>query len=144
MPDEFKLGSPDPKADQKPPRVAPRIVAAPKLRQVYWCDFWRDALLPETWKRRPVIVMSYKNTLHGPCLVIPTTTQTQGGNPWAFQLSGTVDDRFSWAICNHPYTVSTSRLFQVRGRIPSASKAEFNEILRRLNAWLPRPFDLET
>jgi mRNA interferase MazF len=144
MLDEFKPGLQDPNAEQKPPRVAPRIVAAPKLRQIYWCDFWRDAWLPEMWKRRPVIVISYKNTLQGPCLVVPTTTKPQGDSPWAFQLSATVSDRMSWAICNHPYTISPSRLSQVRGRIPSVSKAEFNEILRRLNQWIPRPFDLET
>jgi mRNA interferase MazF len=142
--DEFKTGSANLNAEQKPPHVAPRIIAAPKLRQVYWCEFWRDARLPEMWKRRPVVVISHKNKLHGPCLVIPTTTQPQGDSPWAFQLSETVDDRISSAICNHPYTVSPSRISQVRGSIPSVSKGEFNEILRRLNDWLPRPFKLET
>jgi mRNA interferase MazF len=55
----------------KPPWVPPRIKAAPKIRQVYWCDLWRDARLPEMWKTRPVIVVSYKNTLTGACLVLP-------------------------------------------------------------------------
>jgi mRNA interferase MazF len=95
MLDEFKPGSRHPGAEEKPPRVAPRIVAAPKLRQIYWCDFWQDARLPEMWKRRPVIVASYKNTLHGPCLVIPMTTQPQGNSPWAFQLLSTIDGRIS-------------------------------------------------
>ncbi len=38
----------------------PRIIAAPKIRQLYWCDFWCDAQLPEMWKTRPVIVVSYR------------------------------------------------------------------------------------
>jgi len=130
--------------EQPPPGVAPRIIAAPKLRQLYWCEFWHDARLPEMWKTRPVVVLSYKNTLHGPCLVIPTTTQPQGDSPWAFQLSGNVDGQISWAICNHLYTVSPSRFSQIRGRIPRISEKEFNEILRRVNDWLPRPFNLET
>jgi mRNA interferase MazF len=33
---------------QKPPWVTPRIVAAPKIRQIYWCEFWQDARLPDT------------------------------------------------------------------------------------------------
>jgi mRNA interferase MazF len=143
MLDEFKPASQNTMPEQTPPRVKPRIIAAPKLRQVYWCDFWKDARLPEMWKRRPVIVVSYKNTLQGPCLVVPTTTKPQGDSPWAFQISNPVDGRESWAICNHPYTVSPSRFSQVGSRIPSVSKAEFNEILRRLKDWLPRPFDLE-
>ena len=24
--------------DQPPPKVAPRVVGAPKIRQLYWCD----------------------------------------------------------------------------------------------------------
>ncbi|HEY1631950.1 MAG TPA: hypothetical protein VGF56_11585 [Rhizomicrobium sp.] len=67
----------------KPRRIPPRIKAAPKIRQVYWRDFWQDAMLPEMWKRRPVIVISYKNALFGPCLVIPLSTDPQVGNPWA-------------------------------------------------------------
>ena len=131
-----------PQPEQKPPRVRPRIVAAPKLRQIYWCDFWRDAQLPEMWKTRPVVVMSYKNTLHGPCLVIPTTTEPQGDSPWAYKLCAHVDGQQNWAVCNHPYTVSPSRFSQVRGKVPMVTEAEFNELLKRLQMWLPRPFDL--
>ena len=61
-------------SSNKPPWVAPRIKAAPKIRQIYWCDYWQDARLPEMWKTRPVIVVSYKNTLTGPCLVVPVST----------------------------------------------------------------------
>ena len=64
----------------KPPWVPPRIKAAPKIRQIYWCDYWKDARLPEMWKTRPVIVVSYKNTLTGPCLVVPVSTEPQDNN----------------------------------------------------------------
>jgi hypothetical protein len=39
-----------PEPEQKPRRVKPRIIAAPKHGQIYWCDFWLDAQLPEMWK----------------------------------------------------------------------------------------------
>jgi mRNA interferase MazF len=130
--------------EQAPPAVQPRITAAPKLRQLYWCDFPSDAQLPEMWKRRPVVIVSYKNTLHGPCTIIPTTTAPQGNSPWAYQLSPHIDWRASWAVCNHPYTIAPSRLSPVRGKIPQVTKEEFNEILKRLTLWLPRPFELDT
>ena len=124
----------------RPPWVTPRITAAPKIRQVYWCDFWKDAQLPEFWKTRPVIVVSYKNTLHGPCLVVPTTTIPQESNPWAHRLSVTFDDVQSWAVCNHLATVSPSRFSQFKGRIPICPKEDFNAVLACIGRWLPVPF----
>jgi mRNA interferase MazF len=111
---------------QKPPWVRPRIIAAPKIRQIYWCDFWKDAHLPEMWKTRPVIVVSYKNTLHGPCLVIPTTTEPDNEtNPWACKLSIKVEGaNESWAICNQPSTVAPSRFSQFKGKIPLLPKED--------------------
>ncbi|WP_284948337.1 type II toxin-antitoxin system PemK/MazF family toxin [Acidisoma cladoniae] len=138
--------SPPPKSPQpetQPPRVKPRIIAAPKLGQIYWCDFPRDAHLPEMWKTRPVVVMSYKNSLHGPCLVVPLSTEPQGNSPWAWELSSSLDGQRSWVVCNHLYTVAPSRFSQIRGKIPSIPKADFNEVLKRVQEWLPRPFDLD-
>lgn len=129
-----------PRPEEKPPRVAPRIIAAPKIRQLYWCDFWRDAQLPEFWKTRPVVVVSYRNSLHGPCLVLPTSTDPQDGNPWARKLSIKPDGRSeSWVICNQLSTVAVSRLSQFKGRIPRLSETEFDEILALLLEWLPTP-----
>ncbi len=132
--------------DRRPPRVPPRIIAAPKIRQIYWCEYWHDARLPEMWKTRPVIVVSYKNTLFGPCLVVPISTDPQDENPWAFRLSIEIEGNgvASWAVCNHPTTISPSRLSQFRGKIPLSPKADFNQLLERLMKWLPDPFDLET
>lgn len=127
-------------ADQKPQWVQPRIIGAPKIRQLYWCDFWKDAMLPEMWKTRPVIVISYKNSLHGPCLVVPTSTDPQDTNPWAHKLSVTFDGVQSWAVCNQPSTVSPGRFSQFAGRIPRVPEADFNAILALLQKWLPAPF----
>jgi mRNA interferase MazF len=126
--------------EQKPPRVQPRIIAAPKHGQLYWCDFWRDAQLPEMWKTRPVMVLSYKNTLSGPCLVVPLSTEPQGHSPWAWELTVSIDGRKNWVVCNHLYTIAPSRLTQVARKPPRVPDSEFNEILKRVMAWLPRPF----
>jgi mRNA interferase MazF len=132
-------------AEQRPPRIQPRIIAAPKVRQIYWCEYWQDARLPEMWKTRPVIVVSYKNSLSGPCLVVPTSTAPQDENPWAFRLSIEIEGNgvASWAVCNHPVTISPSRLSQFHGKIPLLPKVDFNQILERLMKWLPVPFKLE-
>ena len=127
-----------------PQKVAPRIKAAPKIRQIYWCDFWRDAQLPEMWKTRPVIVLSYKNTLHGPCLVVPlSTVPHDAADLWACKLSFQIDGVTSWAICNQPSTVAPSRFSQFGGKIPVLPIADFNEVLARVLKWLPVPFSLE-
>jgi len=124
---------------EKPKRVAPRLVSAPKIRGLYWCDFWLDAHLPEMWKTRPVVVVSYKNTLYGPCLVLPTSTDPQEGNPWAHKLSVLFDGVQSWAVCNQPSTVAPSRLSQFKGRIPLVPQADFDAMLRLLLKWIPVP-----
>jgi mRNA interferase MazF len=128
--------------ENRPPRIAPRIQATPKIRQIYWCEFWKDARLPEMWKTRPLVVAFYKHTLHGHCLVIPTSTDPQDGNEWAYKLSIEIENDGipSWAVCNQPYTVSTSRLMQFRGEIPLLPKEDFNQVLGKLMKWLPKPF----
>jgi mRNA interferase MazF len=126
---------------EKPPRVKPRLVSAPKIRGLYYCDFWRDAQLPEFWKTRPVVVVSFKNTLTGPCTVIPTSTVPQEGESakWAHQFSVQFDGVQSWAVCNHPTTVATSRLSQFKGGIVRVPEVDFDAILRLLLRWLPVP-----
>lgn len=97
-----------------------------------------DAELPEFWKLRPVIIVSYKNLLHGAVTVIPTTTVSQPNNPWALELSLSMDEeKTSWAICDKPMTVSTSRLV-ARRKIPRLAQAEFDIILGKLLDWLPK------
>lgn len=122
-----------------PPRVAPRLVGAPKIRQLFWCDFPKDAQLPEFWKRRPVIVISYRNVLHGAVTVIPCSTQAQPGNAWAFPLRTTIDGRAAWAICDKPATVAVSRLLPDKDGVKRLPEAEFDEMLQLVLDWLPKP-----
>lgn len=125
--------------NNKPPRIAPRIKAAPKIRQLYWCDFPEDAQLPEFWKRRPVVIVSYKNTLHGTVTVIPCSTIDQTNNPWAYLLSQGIDDKKSWAICDKPYTVATSRLVAQHSVVKRLGEKDFDAIMELLLKWLPKP-----
>lgn len=122
-----------------PPKVAPRLGAAPKIRQFLWCDFPKDAQLPEFWKRRPVIVLSYRNTLHGTVTVVPCSTQTQPNNPWAFPLRTTIDGRAAWAICDKLTSVAVSRLLPDKGGIVRMPEDEFDDMLRIVELWLPKP-----
>lgn len=126
-----------------PPRIAPRIRSAPKIRQIYWCDFPEDAILPEMWKRRPVLILSRTHKLNGHCSVLPTSTGAQSGPSarWAHELTIRLSGMYpSWVICNHIYTVSTARLHRPGGSaIPRVPKAEFDAILEKVYRWLPVP-----
>ena len=126
-----------PSTAQTPPKKPPRVKSAPKVRQLYWCDFPQDAELPEFWKRRPVIIISYRNTLHGAVTVIPCSTQAQTGNKWAFSLKTTIDGQTAWAICDKLTTVAVSRLTPDKGGIHRLPEDEFNEIIRLVLNWLP-------
>lgn len=135
---EFTLEAEPPVA----PWREPRIKAAPRIRQMFWCDFWSDACVPEMWKTRPVIVVSFKNTLAGPCTVVPTSTDSQSGPnaQWAHKLSFQPDGkRDSWVVCNHLYTVSPARLAPLWGeKSPRLGEAEFNKIIALMHLWLPQ------
>lgn len=124
---------------EPPPKVAPRLIGAPKIRQLFWCDFPQDAQLPEFWKRRPVIILSFRNTLHGAVTAIPCSTQAQLGNEWAFPLQTTIDGRAAWAICDKITTVAVSRLLPDKNGIRRLPDAEFNDLLRVALKWLPKP-----
>ena len=95
--------------------------------------------MPEFWKRRPVIVLSYRNTLHGAITVVPCSTQAQAGNKWAFPLQTTIDGRAAWAICDKIGTVAVSRLLPDKGGIMRMPEAEFNAMLGLVLEWLPKP-----
>jgi len=120
-----------------PPRIPTRLKAVPRIRQLYWCDFPNDAQLPEFWKRRPVIIVSFRNTLSGAVTVIPCSSQHQRDNPWAFPLVTTIDGKTSWAICDKPTTVAVSRLSVDQSGINRLSKTEFNAVLALVLKWLP-------
>lgn len=124
---------------QPPPYMPPRVTSAPSIRQLYWCDFPQDAQLPEFWKRRPVVIVSFKNTLHGAVTVVPCSTQAQPGNKWAFPLQTTIDGRAAFAICDKLTTVAVSRLVPDKGGIARLPVAEFDDMLRLVLSWLPVP-----
>ena len=128
---------------QKPKRVAPRLKSAPKIRQLYWCDFPKDAQLPEFWKSRPVIIVSYRNTLSGSVTVIPCSTEPQDANQWAVAIKTAFTAEKSWAICDKPYTVAVSRLSMHRDGIKRLPESEFNAIITKLMDWLPEPKPLQ-
>jgi mRNA interferase MazF len=125
-------------AIEKPPKIAPRLKSAPKIRQLYWCDFPKDAHLPEFWKRRPVIVLSFKNTLHGAVTVVPCSTQAQPDNPNALDLETTIDGRAAHAICDKVTTVAVSRLLPDKDGIKRLPEKEFNKLLELVLSWLPK------
>ena len=120
-----------------PPRVKPRLQAVPAIRELFWCDLPNDAQLPEFWKRRPVVIVSFKNTLSGAVTVIPCSSQPQTGNRWAYKLTTTIDGADSWAICDKPTTVAVSRLSIDQNGKRRLPEAEFNAILALLLKWLP-------
>lgn len=122
---------------QSPPKVAQKIKAAPKIRNMYWCDFPRDAQLPEFWKRRPVIVVSRIRTLHGAVTVIPWSTTPQNENKWAVKLKTSIDGNESWAVCDKISTLAVSRLVPHSGAVPKLPQEEFRLVLEKLLEWLP-------
>ena len=131
-------------ADDGPdaPEASNRITVAPKLGNVYWCEFPADARKPEFWKTRPVIVVSYANTLLGPVLVVPLTTKPQPGNKWAYALPRTPvprERRASWAVCNHLYTVSCSRLSPIHGKVGRLNEEERKPVIELARQWLASP-----
>ena len=127
-----------PDEPEAPPRHPPRLKAAPKIRQLYWCDFPRDAQLPEFWKRRPVIILSKSATLYGTVTVVPCSTQAQTERKKAFPLRTTIDGRAAWAICDKPTTVAVSRLVPTHGVIVRMPQDEFEEMLRLVLDLLPK------
>jgi mRNA interferase MazF len=122
----------------RPPKIKPLLVGAPKIRQIYWCDFPLDAQLPEFWKRRPVIIVSFRNTLNGTVTVIPCSSQDQRGNIWAVRLNTTIDGSDSWAVCDKITSVAVSRLSVDRSGLARLNEIEFNQLLVLIERWLPK------
>jgi len=121
--------------DDRPPRVKPRLKSAPKIRELFWCDFPKDAQLPEFWKTRAVLIVSHKNTLFGAVTVIPCSGQEQPGNRWAIELPVTIDGLPSWAICDKPTSFAVSRLSSGK-RIVRLSEEQYAPILDRMLVWV--------
>ena len=89
-------GGDEKKTWDAPPRIQPRIKHAPRVRDVYWCDFPEDAHLPEMWKTRPVIMFGRKSSLKGTAAVIPLTTHPQGSNKAAVEITSPINKEPAW------------------------------------------------
>lgn len=124
-------------SDKKPPRYTTHLRAAPRLREIFYCNLPKDAHLPEFWKQRPVIIVSRNRELGGIYTVLPLTTQPQPTNKYAYALTTTVRGVESWVICNHPMSVATSRLSLIQPSTPRITQNELVEITNRLKLWLP-------
>lgn len=86
-----------------------------------------------------MIVLSYRNTLHGAVTVVPCSTQAQPGNKWAFPLQTTIDGRVAWAICDKITSVAVSRLQPDKGGIVRMLEVEFDDLVRLVLGRLPAP-----
>jgi len=126
--------------DNKPPKVAPKVKAAPRPGQIYWCDFPKDAQLPEFWKRRPVVILSPKSQLFGHATVVPLSSKAQPDNRNAHSFKSVLPgEQISWAICDHILTIAVSRLTPPMRQIPKVSHADFQAILTLVHKNIPSP-----
>lgn len=126
-----------------PKQYPVKLKAAPKLGNLYWCEFPEPehVHLPEMWKTRPVLIVSRKNRLIGKVSALPLSTETRNvDNKHSFQLSRETCEWLTgdvtWVLCDHIVTVSTSRLSQVRGQVPSVRGQELADILDLMHAVL--------
>ena len=119
--------------------VPPQIRSAPRIRQIYWCDFPHDAQLPEFSKRRPIVIVSKKVKLHGCVIVLLLTTKSQPDNPMACPIINPVNKRQSWVICDHPTTVAVSRLHLPGRTMLRMEEDDFKKIVDLMWKILPRP-----
>lgn len=125
-----------------------RITSAPKVGSLYWCSLHPESMihLPEFWKKRPVLIISRKNVLHGKVIVLPITTDDDNEvYENSIELSQATCDKINgkrcWVVCDHPMTVATSRLDFVHRNPPRVEKEELSVILDKLHStiagWTP-------
>jgi mRNA interferase MazF len=123
-----------------------KIKAAPKPSAIYWCSLHPEGTIhiPEFWKKRPVLIISRRGTLHGKVICLPMTTDDDNtANPAAIEISAEVrakiDNKRTWVITDHPMTVATSRLDMIGETPPKISGWEFGEILAAVHAHIVAP-----
>lgn len=120
-----------------------KIKAAPKVGSLYWCTLHAEAHIhiPEFWKKRPVVVISRKNTLHGKVTILPITTDDDNANyENSIELSQGACDKINgkrcWVVCDHIMTVATSRLDFVHKSPPRIQPEELAPILEKAHSLL--------
>lgn len=122
----------------KPTRYAPQINGAPKIKQIFWCEFPDDVHAPEFNKTRPVIILSKRVTLHGTAVVIPCTTADQADNKFSVKLTTNLDPkREAWAVCDKVTTVAVSRLRHHGHAKTTITQDEFDSILETIAKIIP-------
>lgn len=126
-----------------PPRVEPRLRSAPRIRQIHWCDFPKDAQLPEMWKRRPVVILSKAAHYYGTVTILPLTSADQSGNPAAFRLDPSVTGEECWVLCDKITTVAVSRLVPNKGGEMRMPHEVFNRMLARVLDQLPKVLPMD-
>lgn len=123
------------------------IKAAPRVGLLYWCAFHdeRHIHIPEMWKVRPVVVVSRKNVLRGKVTVLPFSTSDRNQNG-EFAHEASADTRklidntdSTWVLCDHPVTVATSRLSQIKGGVPRMPGSELATVLTLMLKSLAAP-----
>jgi mRNA interferase MazF len=115
-----------------------KLKRAPKPREIYWCIYPDDAVLPEFWKKRPVVVISRGSTLRSAVTVLPLTTHDQGTNKFAVNLGKQLGKKDSWVVCNHPSTLSLARFNQTGRATKRMSEEHFDQALALMDAHLVR------
>ncbi len=116
------------------------------MGDIYWCKFHDETEieLPEMWKTRLCVIVSRKNSIHGKVTVLPLSTSLSNDtDPMAVEASNTVrerlDRRRTWILCDHPCTVATSRLVQVKGAVPKLTGGELKAVLMLMVKALAQP-----
>lgn len=126
-------------APKIPGRRHLRIKSAPKAKQVFWCDYPdpEHSQTPEFYKRRPVVVLSRKATLHGVVTVVPLSGKPQTDSRNSQRIRSPIKGKVAWAVCNHVHTVSTRRLDTPSGGNLRVSEDDFQDILKKVCNSLP-------
>ena len=124
--------------EEKPPKVEPKITAAPKIKSVYWCRFPKDAQLPEFWKMRPVLIVSKNSSRFGAVTVLPFSSNPQPDNQKAYVVVSPINGKENWVICNYLTTVAVSRLSMPNGGVNRLDQQDFNNIIGIALKELPR------
>ncbi|WP_122519704.1 type II toxin-antitoxin system PemK/MazF family toxin [Pannonibacter phragmitetus] len=120
-----------------------KIKAAPKVGSLYWCSLHPEEHIhiPEFWKKRPVVIISRKNTLHGKVMILPITTDQDNENyensiELSQGASNKINGKRCWVVCDHVMTVATSRLDFIHAKPPRLETAELAPILELMHSLL--------
>ena len=101
----------------RPPRYPCRIVGAPSIRQLFWCDLPKDAICQSCGSVDLCSSSHSKTPDPAPLPSCPARRRIRAGNVWAYRLKTTIDGHPSWVICDKPSTVAVSRLASDKGGV---------------------------